>query len=163
AQLRRAFAEAEGVLVVNPLIATMVSPYAKAVHVLPSGFDPERFPWPWPDDVSGRSSNSPSKILFAGLIDEPMKGFHVLHEACRKLWEVRQNFELVVTGEPSGMVDSFIRYIGWLTQEELPKRLRESDLLVFPTVAEEALGRSAVEAMGVGRPVIASRIGGLPF
>lgn len=36
-------------------------------------------------------------------------------------------------------------------------------MLVFPTVAEEALGRSAVEAMGVGRPVIASRIGGLLY
>jgi glycosyltransferase involved in cell wall biosynthesis len=36
-------------------------------------------------------------------------------------------------------------------------------LLVFPTVAEEALGRTAVEAMGAGRAVVASRIGGLQF
>jgi glycosyltransferase involved in cell wall biosynthesis len=33
----------------------------------------------------------------------------------------------------------------------------------MPTVAQEALGRTAVEAMAVGRPVIASRLGGLPF
>ncbi len=43
--LRQAFADAEGVLAVNPLIAAAVSPYAKAVHVVPSGFDPDRFPW----------------------------------------------------------------------------------------------------------------------
>jgi len=35
--------------------------------------------------------------------------------------------------------------------------------VVVPTIAQEALGRTAVEAMGAGRPVIASRIGGLPF
>ncbi len=33
----------------------------------------------------------------------------------------------------------------------------------MPTVAQEALGRTAVEAMAAGRPVIASRLGGLPF
>jgi hypothetical protein len=33
----------------------------------------------------------------------------------------------------------------------------------MPTIAQEALGRTAVEAMAVGRPVIASRLGGLPF
>ena len=45
-RLHRAFSEAEGVLVVNPLIATMVAPFARQVHVVPSGFDPDRFPWP---------------------------------------------------------------------------------------------------------------------
>ena len=44
--LRWAFANAESVLVVNPLIAAMVSPYAKKVCVIPSGFDPARFPAP---------------------------------------------------------------------------------------------------------------------
>ena len=36
-------------------------------------------------------------------------------------------------------------------------------MVVVPTIAQEALGRTAVEAMGVGRPVVASRLGGLPF
>ena len=35
-------------------------------------------------------------------------------------------------------------------------------MLVIPTIAQEGLGRTAVEAMACGRPVIASRIGGLP-
>ena len=41
--------------------------------------------------------------------------------------------------------------------------LRMADVVVFPTIAQEALGRTAVEAMAAGRPVVASRIGGLPF
>jgi glycosyltransferase involved in cell wall biosynthesis len=159
------------VLVVNPLIAAMVGPFAGKVHVVPSGFDPDRFPWPWNDPP--RWPDNRVRVFFAGLVDEYMKGFHILREACDRLWRKRQDFELVVTGNrPSGtglqpsesqQADSFTRYIGWLSQDELPRALRQADLLVFPTIAEEALGRSAVEAMGVGRPVIASRIGGLPF
>ena len=161
-RLRRAFAKAEGVLAVNPLIAAAVSPFAKAVHVVPSGFDPDRFSWPWPDE-SNTDTNGKFTIFFAGVVKEYMKGFYVLHSACARLWSKRQDFELVATEDPPQRVDAMTRFIGWQPQSELPRHLRKADCLVFPTIAEEALGRSAVEAMGVGRPVIASRIGGLPF
>lgn len=66
---------------------------------------------------------------------------------------------MIVTADPSqGPADPFIKYIGWQSQTDLPRRIREADVLVFPTVAEEGLWRTPVEAMGVGRPVIASRI-----
>lgn len=157
--LRRAFAEAEAVLVVNPLTEAMVSPYSKKVHVVTAGMDPARFPWPWPRE----KKNDRLRILFAGIIDEFMKGFRVLHEACASLWKKRRDFELVATGEPNGQCDEFVRFIGWQSQEELPRHLHEADMLVMPTIAQEALGRTAVEAMAAGRPVVASRIGGLPF
>jgi glycosyltransferase involved in cell wall biosynthesis len=102
-------------------------------------------------------------LFFAGLVQEYMKGFHVLQEACGQLWERRHDFELVATADPPGHVNPFTRNIGWLSQADLPRQLRQADVLMFPTIAEEALGRTAVEAMGVGRPVIASRIGGLPY
>ena len=35
--------------------------------------------------------------------------------------------------------------------------------MVFPTIAQESAGRTAVEAMAAGLPVVASRIGGLPL
>jgi glycosyltransferase involved in cell wall biosynthesis len=132
-----------------------------AVHVIPSGFDPERFPWPWPSQSV--SAHRKLQILFAGVLNEYMKGFHVLQEACARLWQKRRDFELVATGDSAGQLDPVTRLIGWQSQAELPQRIREADVLIFPTIAEEALGRTAVEAMGVGRPVIASRIGGLPF
>jgi glycosyltransferase involved in cell wall biosynthesis len=61
------------------------------------------------------------------------------------------------------LLDPFTRFVGWQSQEALPRQLRAADLVVVPTVAQEALGRTAVEAMAAGRPVVASRIGGLPF
>lgn len=164
-KLRQVLAEAEGVLVVNPLIAAMIGPFSSAVHVVPSGFDRERFPWP---SSPRPAPGGKTALFFAGLVDEFMKGFHVLRAACEVLWARRHDFELVVTAEPpaagsSRPAEPFARFIGWQSQQALPERLSEADILVFPTIAEEALGRSAVEAMAVGKPVIASRIGGLPF
>jgi glycosyltransferase involved in cell wall biosynthesis len=160
--LRQALAEAEAVLVVNPLAEAMVSPYARCVRVVTAGMDPARFPWPPP--AGEAPADRPVKtVLFAGLVDEWMKGFHVLHEACARLWQRRRDFELVATGEPAGKRDDFTRFVGWLSQEELPRQLWAADMLVMPTIAQEALGRTAVEAMAAGRPVVASRLGGLPF
>jgi len=160
-KLRRALREARAVLVVNPLIQAMLGPYARDVRVVTSGFDPARFPWPWPDEKPAPDPG-PRRIFFGGLVHDALKGFHVLHEACSLLRKRRRDFRLVATGEPPGQVDEFTRYVGWLSQEELPRHLRAADLVAFPTVAQEALGRTAVEAMAAGRPVVASRIGGLP-
>jgi glycosyltransferase involved in cell wall biosynthesis len=193
-KLLRAFREASAVLVVNPLMEAMISPYTERVRTVTAGMDPARFPWPRPDtekdkwqmaDVKGKedkcqmadvkgeakdnqgpagdTNNRRLVLLFAGLVDEQIKGFGVLHEACRRLWQHRHDFELWATADPPGRLDDFTRFIGWQSQENLPRRLHESDILVMPTVAQEALGRTVVEAMAAGRPVVASRLGGLPF
>ena len=160
-RLLAAFHNAEAVLVVNPLMEALVAPYCRQVRVVTAGMDMDRFSAP-PAAPAGRRSG-PTRLLFAGLIEEGLKGFHVLHEACSRLWQKRQDFELVATGDPVGPVDAFTRFIGWQSQDELPQHLADCDVLLMPTVAQEALGRTAVEAMAAGRPVIASRLGGLAF
>jgi glycosyltransferase involved in cell wall biosynthesis len=164
-RLLRAFRDAEAVLVVNPLTQGLVGPFAKRTRVVTAGMDPARFPWPSGEEVRqhGSELGGKKKILFAGLVEELMKGFHVVHEACARLWRSRTDFELIATGDPAGAVDEFTRFVGWVSQKELPRQLRAADMLVMPTIAQEALGRTAVEAMAAGRPVIASRLGGLPF
>jgi glycosyltransferase involved in cell wall biosynthesis len=158
--LLRSLKNAEAVLVVNPLMEAMISPYCRRVHVVTAGIDPGRFL----TSQESRKDNSDKVILlFAGIVDEWMKGFHVLHEACARLWQRRRDFELVATNDPPGRLDEFTRFVGWLSQDKLSTQLREADILIMPTIAQEALGRTAVEAMAAGRPVIASRIGGLPF
>lgn len=163
ARLRRAYRGAEAVLAVNPTIADLVRPFCRRVEVVPSGFDPQRF---WEPDFHDDASpdTAPTRFVFAGLVDEPMKGFSILFEACRRLWSVRQDFELVVTSDPrSDWHAPFVQWIGWQSQADLPQAIRSADILVFPTIAQEALGRTAVEAMGCGKPVIASNLGGLPW
>src|SRR5262249_6163482 len=102
---------------------------------------------------------------FAGLPHEWMKGFHVLRTAAERLWSARQDFEVAVTDTvPDDRVpEPWARYVGWQSQGELPAQMAGADVVVVPTVAQEALGRTAGEAMAAGKPVVASRIGGLPF
>lgn len=155
------FRNAVGVLAVNPTVADLVRPFTPEVYVVPSGFDPARFRAERlePPEPAGRKT----RILFAGLTEEYMKGFSVLINAGAQLWGRRQDFEIRVTSETTGDERPFLRWIGWQSQQDLPAAIRACDVLVFPTRAQEALGRSAVEAMGCGRPVVASRLGGLPW
>lgn len=156
-QLLASFSKAEAVLVVNEQIASLVEPYTGRVEVIPSGFDVSRFRH-LPELPT---KHGPFKIMFAGLVQEYMKGFHIALEACQQLWQLRQDFELWVTGDTDGQLQEFVKPIGWQSQERLPYEMRECDVVVVPTVAQEALGRTAVEAMGASRAVIASRLGGL--
>ncbi|MFM8476586.1 MAG: glycosyltransferase family 4 protein [Planctomycetaceae bacterium] len=159
AELHTAFADAAGILVVNPLIGALCEPYARQVHVIPSGFDQRRF-----QQLPERDfADNGVRLLFAGLMAELMKGFHVLYEACCRLWDLGQDFELHVTSDPGQYDAPFLRYRGWKDQNELPCLMADVDIVVVPTVAQEALGRTAVEAMAASRPVVASRIGGLPY
>ena len=161
--LRRALEEAEAVLVLNPLTEAMLSPYAHNVRVVPWGMDPARFPWPPPDESRASSPEGTVTLFMAAVTGEFIKGFHILHEACRRLRQSRMDFELVVTFDPPGRIDEFTRSVGWTSQEDLPRHYRAADICVVPTIAQEGLSRTSVEAMASGRPVIASRIGGLPF
>jgi glycosyltransferase involved in cell wall biosynthesis len=99
----------------------------------------------------------------AAVQSETIKGFHVAHEACRRLRPTRSDFELVVTFDPPGRIDEFTRSVGWCSQAELPRHYRSADVCLVPTIAQEGLSRTSVEAMASGIPVVASRIGGLPF
>jgi glycosyltransferase involved in cell wall biosynthesis len=161
ALLRQSLRRAQGVLVLNRATAELYRPYANQVRVVTWGMDPARFPCPSPPRASQAEPGRPIRLFFAGLVEEGIKGFSVLHKACRMLWQRRQDFELVATAEPAGRPDEFTRYVGWVSQGELPAHYAAADITLVPTVAQEGLSRTAVEGMAAGRAVIGSRIGGL--
>ncbi|MFI5461271.1 MAG: glycosyltransferase [Isosphaerales bacterium] len=183
-KLRRSLREADGVLVLNPLTAAMLEPYASSVRIVPWGIDPARFPWPLAEEgdegrpavaaeggvgrpaPSAAPAPSPVVTLFMSAVaGEFIKGFHVAHEACRILRQTRSDFELVVTFDPPGPgpIDEFTRSVGWCSQAELPRHYRAADICLVPTIAQDGLSITSVEAMASGIPVIASRVGGLPY
>ena len=168
-KLRHALDEAVAVLVLNPLVAGLVEPYARSVRVVPWGMDSSRFPWPPPDRKGSETGRGPTAqtakttLFMAAVQGEFIKGYHVAQEACRLLRRTRSDFELVVTFDPPGQVDEFTRSVGWCSQTDLPRHYQAADIGLVPTIAQEGLSRTSVEAMASGIPVIASRIGGLPF
>lgn len=158
-ELRWAIDHASAVLVLNESVRDLYAPHCENVRVVTWGMDGKRFPWPPPTD-SPLPPGEKTRLLFAGLTEEPTKGFRIVREACRRLWSRRQDFELVVTADRPA--DEFVRCVGWQSQPELPAWYRACDTTLVPTIAQDGLSRTAVEAMACGRAVIGSRIGGLP-
>ncbi|HOX11061.1 MAG TPA: glycosyltransferase family 4 protein [Candidatus Moranbacteria bacterium] len=113
--------------------------------------------------------NGPIKLLFTGGFGF-RKGAQYLIHALEELDRSNIDFELTVVGSSSEAVDlinettvqSKIRFIGHVPQEELKKYLAEADLYVFPTLAE-GCASSGLEAMAAGLPVITTRESGLPI
>ena len=62
----------------------------------------------------------------------------MVHEACAQLWAERQDFELLATADPQVKWTRSLAISVGLPQRDLPGVMREADILVFPTVAEEA-------------------------
>jgi glycosyltransferase involved in cell wall biosynthesis len=162
--LRRSLSEAEGVLALNPVIAAMLEPYSSRVCIVPWGMDSKRFPWPPPEEEQPLTKgNAPARLFMAAVAGETIKGYHVAQEACRILRQTRRDFELIVTFDPAGPIDEFTRSVGWCSLGDLPGHYHDADICLVPTIAQDSLSRTSVEAMASGIPVIASRIGGLPY
>jgi glycosyltransferase involved in cell wall biosynthesis len=103
-------------------------------------------------------------IYFGGYA--PIKGLHILLDALKG---VEESYELHCYG--SGDNTQYqaqakknaitARFNGWTAEPDALKALEASDILVFPSLVPEGLGRVALVAMAAGKPVIASRIGGI--
>ncbi|MBP9749834.1 MAG: glycosyltransferase family 4 protein [Candidatus Pacebacteria bacterium] len=110
-------------------------------------------------------------ILYAGRL-EKLKGLDYLLDAlpvvCAKVPEAR----LVVVGtgtytkelrqraEQLGVTDR-IAWIGHVSQDALNEYYASAALVVMPSVWPEPFGKVGVEAMAVGRPVVACDVGGV--
>lgn len=152
---------ADAVLVFNPLIAAHLEPYCRSVRVVPAGVDAARFA-PY-DERQPTMAPRLTRILFAGRLADPVKGFYVLREAAARLWSERHDFRIVATGRSSTIEEPFLEYCGWRPHHELPGIYQDCDIVAVPATADEPFGITAIEGMAAARPVVVSRVGGLQF
>jgi len=55
-----------------------------------------------------------------------------------------------------------LRYIGWVPNDELGVYYSAADVMVYPSVTNEAFGRTIIEALACGTPVIGANRGAIP-
>jgi D-inositol-3-phosphate glycosyltransferase len=155
------------------------------VVIVPPGVDLERFQ-PIPQDEAKRRVGIPcgdKNILYAGRI-EPLKGVDTLLQAMalikRRHPEAVENTCVAIVGgdpwsddpdaemvrlqalhEQLGIHD-IVAFLGAKDQDILPNYYAAAEMVVMPS-HYESFGMVALEAMAMGRPVIASEVGGLAF
>jgi glycosyltransferase involved in cell wall biosynthesis len=145
-------------IVYNEIQKKHIESYVADVHVLPGGVDASAFEASPPPT---RADGDKKIILMSGRVGDPMKGLATMREAGSILSEQRADFEIWATHTDYSLNCDWFRSIGWRNHDEVRALYGESDICVVPSLWEEPFGIVAVEAMASGRPVCASRVGGL--
>lgn len=111
--------------------------------------------------------------LFAPGFLASFKGFSVLIKAMKKVTESNTNVDLTIAGDGPEkkalekltaklMLNSYVKFVGKIPFGRLSQFYSSSDIVIFPSIYPEPFGRVALEAMFFGKPVVASRVGGIP-
>lgn len=111
-------------------------------------------------------------ILFVGRLIKDM-GLHTVLEAIPNLLREIDNLIFIIVGEKGELLRSALdladKYNNCIfvessvPYEELPLYYAASTIVIVPTKGDRACGSlAAIEAMAVGKPVIAANIGGIP-
>jgi glycosyltransferase involved in cell wall biosynthesis len=112
-----------------------------------------------------------NKILFVGRLEKE-KGIKYLILSMVQILKNIPSAELYVVGEGSQknqLVDlakklnikKEVKFSGKVNRETVEDYYRKCSLVVLPSI-EESFGLVGIEAMSFGRPVIASKVGGIP-
>jgi D-inositol-3-phosphate glycosyltransferase len=155
------------------------------VAIVPPGVDLERFS-PTPKGVAKDRIGIPShhqNIMFVGRI-EPLKGVDTLLQAIELIQMrhpdlVEHVCVAIIGGDPWAEspdaemarlqqlrselgIGELVTFLGAKDQDALPDFYAAAEMVIMPS-HYESFGMVALEAMAMGKPVIASEVGGLAF
>ena len=110
-------------------------------------------------------------LLFVGRV-EKVKGLEFLIQALPFIIKVFPQTMLTIVGDGSNkknlvnlahslQLEKYIHFAGWVANSDLDTYYKKASIVIVPSIWPEVFGVVALEAMVMGRPVIASRIGGL--
>lgn len=124
-----------------------------------------------PEKPPTRLSFEPPELLCLGRLVYD-KGFHVAVEAFASIRRRFSDARLTIAGDGPARRDleaqvralgleSVVRFKGRVSPEDVPDTVNSASLVLMPS-REESFGLVALEAGLMGRPVVASDVGGLP-
>jgi len=114
----------------------------------------------------------PEDNLIVGTVGRltSIKGHRYLIEAARKIAGSRPDTTFVILGDGELLdelknmvtrsdIEENIKFLGW--RSDVAEVMSTFDIFALPSL-NEGMGRVLVEAMALGRPIVASNIGGIP-
>jgi glycosyltransferase involved in cell wall biosynthesis len=142
--------------------------------VVHNGIDVDEYPVGGVDERGAARTElglplEPLIVMYLGRV-VPEKGVDVLVEAMARLGGGPRAVELLVVGPQPDHAYAKRIFAGapGVRIHQLPMRsdvvtpLHAADVVAVPSEVAEAFGRTVIEAMSTGRPVIASAVGGVP-
>ena len=130
------------------------------IPVIPNGVDAAQFA------VSNRNWLLPSILSVGRVVYQ--KGFDVAIRALSQLKDLPWTWAIAGDGPQMLMLKAMseeyrikdrIRFLGWLSQEQLKEQYAAANLFLFPS-RHEGMPNAVLEAMASGLPVVATKIAG---
>jgi len=143
------------------------------VVIIPGGVDLQRFSPGINRTEIRRRLNIPEEktVLFTVRDLEARMGLENLMYAVKQVIEVVPDIYLILGGEGPLKnnlislsqelgVESYIRFVGFIPEEDLPDYYRMADVFILPTIELEGFGLITLEALASGVPVLGTPVGG---
>ena len=167
--LKKWFRKLDGKIAVSKPAREFVRGYFPGYYnIIPNGVDVDHFS----PDVSpiGEFSDGKLNILFVGRL-EKRKGVKYLLEAFRQVKQEIPDSRLIIVGPGTRLRRRYEKHVmknglkdvvftGLVPYEELPRYYKTADVFCAPATGRESFGIILLEAMAVGKPIVASNIEG---
>ncbi len=167
--LKRRLRKLNGKIAVSKPAMEFASKYVPGDYeIIPNGIDLDHFS----PNVSPIDEFCDGKvnILFVGRL-EKRKGVNYLLEAYKRIKQEISNSRLIIVGpgtrlrgkyekqvKRSGLKD--VVFVGHVSYDELPRYYGTADIFCAPATGRESFGIVLLEAMAMGKPIVASNIDG---
>jgi glycogen(starch) synthase len=114
---------------------------------------------------------TPTLLCLGRVVDD--KGFDIAIKAMPRIIETAPKVRLIIAGDgpaKSELMDmsnalalsDVVKFPGWVNPARVPDLINKATIVIVPSRWREAFGLVALQAAQMGRPVIATRVGGLP-
>jgi len=167
--LKRRRRKLHGKIAVSKPAAEFASKHVPGYYtIIPNGVDLECFS---PDVLPiDEFCDGKLNILFVGRL-EVRKGLGYLIKAYQRVKEEVPNSRLIIVGPGTRLRKKYERqvkqkglkdivFVGYVPTEELPRYYKTADIFCSPATGRESFGIILLEAMAMGKPIVASNIEG---